>query len=237
MKKWMWLAGLMMFLVFQWGVVACTPAEPSEKTGESTADGGNTDTSSDAGNNDGGTTDNVADTTPDTPPADEKVKDEPAAQFALTSPVFENDGNIPAEFGCTKGQQDYQKPSIPLIWTGVPKGTRSFVLLMDDPDKVAGFWIHWLVLDITREASALKQGASNSSMPTGARELGNSFGAKGYGGPCPPNGNHTYRIRLFAMPSETTEIDANNKNGQQLGEELMKKALGVAELKGNFPGK
>ncbi len=118
---------------------------------------------------------------------------------------------------------------MPLRWSGAPKGTKSFVLLMDDLDPIANQWVHWLVVDIPADVSSLPEGASLRSMPAGAKELDNTWGKKGYGGPCPPNGTHVYRFRLFARPQATTQLKPPLDKGDAVAAQLSD-SLGVAEL-------
>jgi hypothetical protein len=98
-------------------------------------------------------------------------------------------------FGCEGGNL-----SPALEWSGAPEGTKSFALLVHDPDAPtggAGFW-HWLVVDIPAQTSSLPQGAA---VPAGAKEIATDFGAPGYGGPCPPKGDkpHHYNFTLYAL--------------------------------------
>lgn len=174
---------------------------------------------------------------------DDKYVPEPSSQedlpeqttggeFVLTSSAFANGQKIPLKYGCEK-DGNFKKPSLPLSWSGAPAGTKSFVLVMDDLAPLAQEWIHWVALDIPASTSSLPEGASGSAMPAGAKELQNTWQQDGYGGPCPPTDVHTYRIRLFAMPTATTTVTPADKSSaitQQLD-----KALGVAELRGTYP--
>ena len=156
-----------------------------------------------------------------------------AKAFTLSSSAFPEKGRIPQKYGCGP-KRDYRKASIPVAWKNPPAGTGSFILLMDDPHPVAKNWVHWLVIDIPAKTSSLAEGASGAAMPKGARELKNSWGCSGYGGPCPPKGRHTYRLQLFAMPSEKTAIDLGGMRGDAVAKAL-KGALGLATLAAVFP--
>lgn len=125
-----------------------------------------------------------------------------AATMTLGSPAFPDDGNIPREFTC-----DGINVSPPLSWSGAPRQTRTFVLLVDDPD--AGSFDHWLVYDIPAASSALDKAASpGGALPEGAKEGRNSFKQVGYGGPCPPAGkSHHYRFRIYALDA-ALELEA-----------------------------
>ncbi len=92
--------------------------------------------------------------------------------------------------------------SIPYAWTGEPAGTKSFALALVDRAAVAHDWVHWLVVDLPAQAHELVEGASGTdAMPGGARELTNTSGHVGYGGPQPPagTGEHAYEATLFAL--------------------------------------
>jgi len=92
--------------------------------------------------------------------------------------------------------------SPPLRWSGVPAGTESFALTVEDLSPVANDWAHWLVVNIPGRTRSLPAGASGTrALPPGARELVNSFGYTGYGGPEPPagTGRHPYLFTLYAL--------------------------------------
>lgn len=94
-----------------------------------------------------------------------------------------------------------------LEWTGEPPDTRSFVLIVDDPDAPAGNWNHWLLWDIPQSVHSLAQGFK----PGRVGESGtNDFGKTGYGGPAPPKGHgpHRYYFRLLAVDTETLGLRA-----------------------------
>src|SRR5512147_3084704 len=106
--------------------------------------------------------------------------------FTLTIKAFVNGGDIPARFTC---EGDDISPA--LAWSGEPAGTKSFALIMDDPDAPAGTWNHWLLWDIPAGRHSLPQ----HYRATGPVRSGtNDFGKTGYGGPCPPkhSGAHRY---------------------------------------------
>ncbi|MCI0542903.1 MAG: YbhB/YbcL family Raf kinase inhibitor-like protein [Actinobacteria bacterium] len=106
----------------------------------------------------------------------------------LTSTAFAEGDTIPAEFTC-----DGENVSPPLTISGLPEGTVSLVLIMDDPDAPLGTWDHWVVFDIEPV----------TEIPRGVVGLGvdgiTSFGTTGYGGPCPPSGSHRYIHRVYAL--------------------------------------
>lgn len=111
------------------------------------------------------------------------------------SSSFVNGGAIPRRFTC-----DGAGDSPSLGWFGEPAGTKSFAIVMNDPDAPIDF-THWLVYNIPAGVRRLATGAStHGAMPQGSEEGTNSFGQFGYGGPCPPPGKpHHYVFRIFAI--------------------------------------
>ncbi len=99
--------------------------------------------------------------------------------------------------------------SIPLAWTDPPKGTGSFAVTIVDPHPIANDWIHWMVINIPPHVRSLDEGASGHSMPSGAVELMNSFGKRGYGGPQPPKGTgeHPYVCTIYALNTDNLDFE------------------------------
>lgn len=126
-----------------------------------------------------------------------------AQAFELKSPDIAEGKTIGNKFiynGCGGGNLSPE-----LSWSDPPAGTKSFAVLVHDPDAPtggAGFW-HWLVVDIPADARGLKQGAgelSGKALPAGALQLETDFGDKFYGGPCPPPGApHRYVFTVYAL--------------------------------------
>ncbi len=116
--------------------------------------------------------------------------------FVLTSPSFGTDGTIPEKYSCNG---DDVSPA--LHWTGAPVGTKSFALIVDDPD-AAGF-VHWVVYNIDPGTTDLAEGVVLSGV---AGQAMNGFGESAYGGPCPPSGTHRYVFTLYAL-SGTIALD------------------------------
>jgi Raf kinase inhibitor-like YbhB/YbcL family protein len=113
--------------------------------------------------------------------------------FNITSPVFSPGGTIPKMYTC-----DGSNISPPLQISHVPAKTRSFVLIVDDIDTPQGTFVHWLVWNIAADTQVIAQ----NSVPPGSYIGRNGFGTTGYGGPCPPNGQHRYVFRLYALDTE-----------------------------------
>jgi Raf kinase inhibitor-like YbhB/YbcL family protein len=119
--------------------------------------------------------------------------------LTITSPKFEHGQPIPRRYTC---EGDNISP--PLVWSGVPAGTKSLALIVEDPDAPdpaapKRVWIHWVVYDLPAGSSGLPEGAGGENLPEGSREGLNDWKKLGYGGPCPPVGRHRYFHRLFAL--------------------------------------
>lgn len=113
--------------------------------------------------------------------------------LTLQTNAFAEGGAIPSKHTC-----DGQDASPRLTWTGAPQGTKSFALIMDDPDAPVGTFTHWLLHDIPATTSELAEGQRPGQVGV---TLNNGFGQPGYGGPCPPRGHgtHRYFFTLFAL--------------------------------------
>lgn len=122
--------------------------------------------------------------------------------FQIFSPAFPNGGWIPDLHTC---QGADLSPS--LEWTEAPPETRSFALILDDPDAPVGTWNHWLLYDIGSTTHSLAQGYKTGRGDVSGK---NSWGKLGYGGPCPPKGHgpHRYFFRLYALDMETLGLPA-----------------------------
>lgn len=115
--------------------------------------------------------------------------------FELKSAAFAAGAVIPRKYTC-----DGQDISPPLQWSDPPAAAGSFALVCDDPDAPAGTWIHWVIYNIPAAAHALPERVVNdAALPDGSRQGRNSWGNTGYGGPCPPRGQHRYYFKLYAL--------------------------------------
>lgn len=121
-----------------------------------------------------------------------------ALTMKLKSTAFAAGAAIPMRFTC---QGNDISPD--LQWSGAPRQTRSFVLIVDDPDAPAGTWTHWLVWNIPPSSHALAANVpKEAKLRNGSWQGMNDFKRIGYGGPCPPPGKpHHYYFRLFALDS------------------------------------
>lgn len=118
------------------------------------------------------------------------------AFMQITSTAFTNNQPIPPQYTCAG-----KNISPPLKWTGAPAGTKSFVLICNDPDAPAGDWVHWVVFDLPAGTTELPEDVAKSQFIAGNAKQGlNDFKHLGYGGPCPPAGKpHHYIFRLYAL--------------------------------------
>jgi len=110
----------------------------------------------------------------------------------ITSPAFQNNGNIPGKYTC-----DGSDINPPLVIENCPAAAKSIALICDDPDAPMGTWVHWVLFGLPPDQKALPQ----AYQPKGPVKQGkNSFGKVLYGGPCPPSGPpHRYFFRLYAL--------------------------------------
>lgn len=131
--------------------------------------------------------------------------------LTLTSTAFEDEGAIPRLYTC---QGDDISP--PLSWSGVPHGTRSLVLIVDDPDAPdpaapQRVWVHWVLYNLPADASGLQEAAAADALPAGTAEGRNDWDRTGYGGPCPPIGRHRYFHKLYALDTRLDGLDRPTK--------------------------
>ena len=119
--------------------------------------------------------------------------------LTLTSKSFLHNAEIPPNYTC-----DGKDISPELSWTKIPDGTRSLVLVVDDPDapdpaepKVT--WVHWILYNIPPDTNGLSEDVQTNEFPPGTLQGINDWQRTGYGGPCPPIGNHRYFHKLYAL--------------------------------------
>lgn len=149
--------------------------------------------------------------------------------MTISSPSFSNGGNIAKKFTC-----DGTDISPQLSWTDPPEGTKSFALLVDDPDAPAGNWNHWTMWNLPADKRGLPENvAKDARLPDGSEQGHNDFSKTGYNGPCPPPGKpHRYYFKLFALDAK---LDLKADAGKKELEAAMKgHILAQAELMGKF---
>jgi len=144
--------------------------------------------------------------------------------FVLSSPAFADGGKIPTKYTC-----DGVNVSPPLKWDGVPGGTKSLALLVEDPDAPGGVFTHWIVYGISPDVREIKEGET----ALGAVEGSNDFGKTGYAGPCPPPGKpHRYVFKLLALDS-LPQID-DKPTRERFNEAIKGHVIAEARLTGIY---
>lgn len=150
----------------------------------------------------------------------------------LTSPAFKDYGPIPLKYTC---EGDDISPA--LEWTGAPQETKSFALIVQDPDAIQKVWVHWILFNIPPTVTHLDENQKTSSFTTGV----NDFGTFTYKGPCPPQGKHRYQFTLYAldiMPNEFPRYSPDNiragANKQHLLDIMHNHILASATLTGHY---
>jgi Raf kinase inhibitor-like YbhB/YbcL family protein len=116
--------------------------------------------------------------------------------FNLTSSAFKEGDRIPTKYTCEGADI-----SPPLHWSVPPAGTRSYVVIADDPDAPVGTWVHWVIYNLPLDLRGLSEGIpATERVLDGALQGLNDFKRVGYGGPCPPPGKpHRYVFKLYAL--------------------------------------
>ena len=155
-----------------------------------------------------------------------------ATLLTLTSTSFTHNGMIPVHFTC-----DGQNISPALNWTGLPEGTQSLVLIVDDPDAPDPaapkmIWVHWVLYNIPPAATGLAEGIAEQNLPPGTLQGINDWKRTGYGGPCPPIGTHRYFHKLYAL--DTVLPDLKHPTKAALEHAMRGHILGQAELIGRY---
>jgi hypothetical protein len=152
--------------------------------------------------------------------------------LTITSSAFSQNGEIPAKYTC-----DGKDVSPPLAWSGLPAGTKSLALIVDDPDapdpaapKMT--WVHWVLYNIPPGATGLPEGVKSGELPKGTKEGLNDWKRTGYGGPCPPIGRHRYFLKLYALDVVLPELGKATK--QDLERAMRGHVLVSAELVGTY---
>ncbi|MBI5038329.1 MAG: YbhB/YbcL family Raf kinase inhibitor-like protein [Nitrospirae bacterium] len=151
--------------------------------------------------------------------------------FTINSTAFKEGGTIPKQYTC-----DGTDVSPPLSWEGAPAATKSFALIMDDPDAPAGTFNHWVLYDLPGETKGLSEGVvKDPALPTGAKQGVTSFRRAGYEGPCPPRGPaHRYFFSLYALDIPTLGLGpkASPKTSPKTSKEEVE-----GKMKGHIIGK
>ena len=150
----------------------------------------------------------------------------------LESTAFSHLGEIPARFTC-----DGSDASPPLAWSDLPAGTQSLALIVDDPDapdpkapKLT--WVHWVLYNLPADATSLPEAVKPDKLPAGAKQGLNDWKRTGYGGPCPPIGQHRYFHKLYALDVVLPDLGEPTK--AKLEQAMQGHILGKAEWVGVY---
>ena len=152
--------------------------------------------------------------------------------LTLSSSAFADGAEMPRRYTC---EGDNVSP--PLAWSGAPEGTRSFALIVDDPDapdpKAPRLtWVHWVLYNIPPNATELPEAVRQEALLKGTQEGVNDWKKQGYGGPCPPVGRHRYFHKLYALDIAFSELRTPTK--AQLEKAMEGHVLDRAELVGTY---
>jgi Raf kinase inhibitor-like YbhB/YbcL family protein len=156
----------------------------------------------------------------------------PAMTFNLSSPAFAPNGSIATKYTCEGADI-----SPPLEWSGAPANTKSFALIVEDPDapdpaKPTRVVSHWVAYNIPARTTKLAENASKAGMPPGSVQGSNERGTQAYMGPCPPIGRHRYFFKLFALDTELKGL--NNPKKADVENAMKGRIVGTAELIGTY---
>ena len=146
-------------------------------------------------------------------------------QMNIISGAFENEKVIPLKYTC-----DGSDISPSLSWDDVPGNTKSFVLIVDDPDAPHGTWDHWILFNIPGNVRTLPENIS--TLTEGTQQGKNSWDKTGYGGPCPPSGVHRYFFKLYALDNVLT-LD-NGANKTEIMDAMKNHIVAEASLLGKY---
>ena len=151
------------------------------------------------------------------------------SMFQLKSNVFQANGNIPSRFTC-----EGENISPELSWSGAPEGTKTFALVLHDPDAPhKGGYTHWVAFNIPARVNHVAENVPKSSgFPGGGTQGKNDDGKSGYTGPCPPSGSHRYYFHLYAVDGQVN-LGANTTKAD-LEEVLKGHILAQTELMGRY---
>jgi Raf kinase inhibitor-like YbhB/YbcL family protein len=152
--------------------------------------------------------------------------------LTMTSPDFSAGGEIPRAHTC---EGDDLSPA--LRWTGVPDGTRSLALIVDDPDAPDPaaprmVYVHWVLYNLPTSMAELPGAAAASGLPAGAHQGVNDWGRAAYGGPCPPIGRHRYFFKLYALDTVLPELQPATKAAVEKA--MTGHVLASSELMGTY---
>ena len=149
---------------------------------------------------------------------------EQKSNLTLASPAFAAGGEIPRAHTC-----DASDVSPPLTISKIPEGTQSLALVVEDPDAPMKNWVHWIVWNIPAGTTDI----AKNTVPEGAVQGPNNYGAKKWDGPCPPQGQkHNYVFKLYALDTVLNIPDSSGK--PRLEAEMQGHVLGQTSLTAKY---
>ncbi len=170
------------------------------------------------------------------PPKREKEagdkKEKTIMSMHITSPSFPQDGVIPVRHTC-----EGHDISPELVWTEAPENAKSLVLIVDDPDAPdpaapKRTWVHWVLYNIPVNTDGLPEAIGATELPSGTLQGHNDWQRAGYGGPCPPVGNHRYFFKLYALDTVLPDLKLPTKT--KLEQAMQGHVIASSELIGRY---
>jgi len=144
----------------------------------------------------------------------------------IESSAFQSGGEIPRKYGYKK---DNINPA--LIINDVPADAKSLAIVMDDPDAmgaVGKVWVHWVVWNIDPSTGQINE----NSIPSDSIQGKTDFGETGYGGPAPPDKEHTYLFKLYALDDKLSLDEGSTKS--QLEDAMKNHVIAESKLEGRY---
>ena len=155
--------------------------------------------------------------------------------LTIHSTAFAEGAEIPVRHTCEGADV-----SPPLEWSGAPARTKTFALIVDDPDapdpaapKMT--WVHWVLHDLPPSATGLPEGVASAALPAGTHQGRNDWKRTSYGGPCPPIGRHRYFFKLYALDAPLGDLGSPTK--PRLEDAMKGHVLAEARLMGTYQKK
>ncbi|MFT5117326.1 MAG: Raf kinase inhibitor-like YbhB/YbcL family protein [Kiritimatiellia bacterium] len=149
--------------------------------------------------------------------------------LTVSSKAFQHEGVLPKRYSCNG-----EDISPPLTVSNIPEGTKTLVLIHDDPD--ASYWMHWVLYDVpvTGDTVTLAESASTKAVwPDGTMQGYNGWGQASYGGACPPDGTHQYLFKFYALDAK---LNLKKKRSAYKVKKAMKKhIIAKGELMASYP--
>lgn len=147
--------------------------------------------------------------------------------LTVSSPAFRSTSEIPTPYSC-----EGRSISPPISWSGVPSGTQSVAVIVDDPDAPRGTFTHWVLYNLPPNASSLPEAVTSTALPSGTQFGQNSAGEERYYPMCPPSGRHRYFFKVYALD---TKLDGlKHPSANQLERAMQGHILAQGELMGTY---